>query len=868
MNQRVRSNRRRHPLCFAGRTSTVWALVLVFSLPLCARSAQAQEPRKETEADRQFDLAESLFKIKVYRTAAPVYRRFLKKFPQDRRCEEARYKLALSYFNLGGEKNQKKALAELVVLRKQFPNGKRTQDCLFRSGHLRYIFGDSKGAVADLLALSRLKTRADLRVPMHHFLGRSYYDLGRFAEAVKHLTVVAKAPKANPLRQYALIVLADAHLKMNHLAEHARTLDMLLKDYAGLPTREEMWLRLGDARLALKQFAPALAAYGKLNPKGQYKSRAALGKGRALFGLKRYSEAARVCKALLAAFRETPANKPLKIPEQCLYIVGLSHFNQGAFVPAADAFTRLLARVKQGGMAEDGAYKLCWSYYRLGRGSARKLVASCLDFRRLFPASKWAAQVAFMAAEGYLWLGDYSNAIAHYGQIGPKDANYADALYRIAYCRHKQNKPEDAARAYDAFLAGGGKHVKRLSALLSAGALYQAAGKYKEAVDRYDKYLAAKPAGPEVEEVVYQRGICYAKMSRFDDMARAFKRYAAKYPNGRYAGTALYWLGRHHRIRGDALAEKGDAAGAVREYAAAEKAWRSSLGRKGPRRDETLLGLAECCYNLGENQAAQAAELAAKATAAKGDQKKLLERQAGKLGKDSAASFRKAAEGFLDIITRKPAMLKLESVYFWTGTYFREHGDPASAIRAFRAILRNLKSKRAVEALHQLALLHAELKPPDNDSVVRYCDRLLKQFPDSKLALQTKFVKAEALYRKKKTDNAAADLYLQVSRKGAGLLKVASVTKLGHISFARGEYAAAARYFAEIGLLYDDKVFTPEALYFAGKANVLLKDPDAAAKFWEQLLRRYGGTKWAARAKKELRPLGYVPAADGSIRRK
>jgi len=852
----------------AGRTSTAWGVVLVLLSLLCALPAQAQEPKKETEADRQFDLAESLFKIKVYKTAAPVYRQFLKEFPQDPRCEEARYKLALSYFNLGGEKNQKKALAELITLRKQFPSGKRSQDGLFRSGHLRYIFGDSKGAVADLLALSKLKVRADLKIPMHHFLGRSYYDLGQHAEAVRHLAVVAKAPKANPLRQYALIVLADAHLKLSKVADHAATLDMLLKDYAGSPTQEEMWLRLGDARLALRQFAPALAAYAKLNPKGQYKDRAALGKGRALFGLKRYPEAAKVCKALLAGFQETPANKSLKIPEQCLYIVGLSSFNQGGFAEAAGAFAGLLARVKQGAMAEDGAYKLCWSYYRLGGKSAKKLVASCVNFRRLFPASKWVAQVTFMAAEGYLRLGDYPNAVAHYGQIGPKDPNYADALYRIAYSSHKQNKREDAARAYDVFLAKAGEHVKKVSALLSAGALYQTAGKYKEAVDRYDKYLAAKPTGPEVEEVMYQRGVCYAKMSRFDDMAAAFTQYAAKYPNGRYVGTVFYWLGRHHRIRGDALAEKRDAAGAVKEYAAAEKAWRSSLGLKGPHRDETLLGLAECCYNLGENQAAQAAELAAKAKAAKGDQKKLLERQADKLGKDSTASFQKAAEGFLGIMTRKPAMLRLESVYFWTGTHFREHGDPASAIRAFQAVLRNLKSKRAVEALHQLALLHAELKPPDNKSVVRYCDQLLKQSPDSKLALQTKFVKAEALYRESNTDNAAADLYLQVSRKGTGLLKVASVTKLGHISFARGEYAAAARYFAEIGLLYDDKVFTPEALYFAGRANVLLKDLDEAVKFWGQLLKRYAGSKWAAQAKKGLRPLGYVATADGSIQKK
>jgi TolA-binding protein len=680
--------------------------------------------------------------------------------------------------------------------------------------------------------------------------------------------VVAKAPEKTHLRPFALVVLADAHLKLGKPEQAAGTIERLLKDYPDLPTKDEMLLKLADARLALKEHGAAREVYAQIGPRSAFRDRAELGRARALFGLKKYAEAEKACRDLLKRFKETAANKALRIPEQCHYIIGLACFHRAQYAPAAKAFSRLLTRVQQGPMAEDAAYRLCWCYYRLGDPQAEKLVAACVAFRRRFPASEWTGRVEFLTAEGCLRLGKFAEAVVHYKKIGPKDPNYADALYRIAYAYHRLKKPDEAARAYDVFARKFGSHQKTAAALAAAAGLYQAAGKYAEAVERYDRYLKAYPKGPDAEEVSYQRGICYARQSAFDKMAAAFQQYTARYPKGRYAGIAFYWLGRHHRIRGDAAAENGKADDAIREYALAEKAFRQSVERKGPRRDEALLAAAECAYNRGRRQADRAAVLSARAKGAEGAEKTRLQKQAADLEAEADASLRRAAQGFLDLVRRSPERIKLESIYFWTAGYFREHDDPKAAIQVLRTLLdRFEKSKRIPAALYELALLHGELKPPDHKGVITWSDRLLERKPKEDLALQTTFSKANALYALKKYRE-AEPLYAAVSRRGAGLPKVASVVKLGHICYARKEYAAAARYFAEVGLLYHDEQLTPEALYFAGKANVLLKDVEAGIKLWQQLVGRFETSDWAARAKGELPGLGYTVAADGSIRKK
>lgn len=845
-------------------------LALFAACLLLAGAGSAQDAPGASEADMQLEFAERLFQLHSYRTAAPEFRKFLTEYENDPRREEVRYKLAICYVSMGeNEENYKKALAELVTLRKEFPNGKRLQDCLFRSGHIRYLLGDRKGAIDDLSdLLEQEKVEPGLSVRAHHFLGRARYDLGQNEPAVTHLSHVVRAPKENPLRRFALIILANAHLKLKQFDKAADVLGTLFADYPKLAADEELRLKLADARLAVEQYDEALAAYKALDARGAHGYRAALGKARACLGLDKRAEAMKTARALLTSYRETPETKGLQVREQCFYILGVVHFERDEWSEAAAAFEKLLDAVKQGRMAEDAAYKLCWCYYRLGKKQAKKLVASCVSFRRLFPTSKWTGQVVFLAAEGYRMLGDYANAVTYYKQVDPKDANHPDALYRIAHCYHKDNKPEEAARAYDAFVAAAEEHKRTNDALADAAGLYQSLGKYEEAAARYRRFIERTAKGSEQAEAMYQLGVCYAKLSQFSKMADVFSRCAAAYPKSEHTGAAYYWLGRHHRIRGDRLAEQGKTNPAADAYRLADENFRNALKHKAPQETAIRLALAECHYNLGETLARGAGDAATRAKAAADDERATLRKEAERLEKEAGAAFDKAAGKFLAIIKAHPKQITSEDVYFWLGAWFREHGRLRPAIQTYESFVKDRRdSAKADLALYQLVELYGTLRPPDYRAVIKYADALIEECEKSKLVLRTKFAKAEALFALKKYDR-AEPLYRELSREGSGEMKVASDVKLGHIHLAKKEYGEAVGRFARVGLLYKHDTFTPEALYFAGKAKVLDGAPDdvlEAIHFWQQLVKSYPASKWTARMKKDLGPLGYHVGENGTI---
>jgi TolA-binding protein len=836
-----------------------------------AKPARPARPAEaESEADRQYDFASRLFSLRFYKTAAGEYRRFIDEFPDDPRREQARYNLAVSYYKIG-RPEYNKALAELATLRKEFPNSSLVQDALFRAGHIHYLLGQSRRA-ADLLGAlaKREKIRKDLRVPMHHYLGRAYAELGNHAEAIRHLSIVA-GTGGHKLQPFALVVLADVQLGQGNPKAAAGTLEKLIKTHPKLPTIGEMRLKLGETRLALKDYKGALAAFRKAGGPGDLAVRAAVGRVQALMGLKQHAQAAKASRALLSGLKETPDLRELRVRERALYALGLAEFARRRHAPAAEAFEKLLEHVKTGDMAEDAAYKRCWCYYQLGADHARQLVASCEMFLNRFPKSEWTQPVVFLAGEGHLQLGNEDAAIKSFAKVSPKSDNYADALYRIAYCHHVQGRSAKAAAAYDTFLQKVDRHGKTADALASAGGLYQAIRQYKKAVERYRKYLEAEPKGPRAEAITYQVGLCYAKLSQFDEMAEWLERYVKRYPKGKHAAAAHYWLGRRRRLVADRVAAKKDLDAAIQAYTRAAQSFEGSLARLSkdhPDRDVTLLALAECRYDIGQTQAARADELDAAAKKAEGPTKAAAAGKAEEARKASDAMLLRAAKGFLELMGRKPKLVRGQPIYFWTSAFFREHDRPAEAIRALKILLDQFpKSDKADLALYQLAKLHAGLDPSDHAAAIQYADQLLANHKRSSLALHARFVKAESLFATGKYAD-AEPLYKQVSQKTfAGGLHLGSLVKLGHIAFRRKQYTDAVRYFAHVGV-YEDPAISAEGLYYAGRSHIELQNRDEGLRFWGRLLKRHDGTEWAKKAREQLDAMGYAVGSDGQIDKK
>ncbi len=852
------------------------ALLLAGAVAACLIfAAAAPADNANDDADMQWEFAERLLQLQSYATAAPQLRKFLNEYPEDPRREEARYQLAMCYYAMGEDdpEHYEQAMAELVALRKEFPNGERFNDSFFRSGHIRYLTSDAEGAIDDLSALlEQDEVDDELAVRAHHFLGRARYDLGQHEAAIEHLTRVAEAPEDTPLRRYALIVLANAHTRKNQFEQAANTIDTLLADQPDLDEDEDLLLKLADARLAIEQYDRALAAYRRIGDDSRYRFHAALGIARSYLGLERNDEAMQAARALLEAYEPTPETEGMSIREQCSYIIGVVHFEREEWAEAAAALEKLLDEVKQGGMAEDAAYRLCWSYYHLGEERARNLVAAAAAFRRMFPASDYIDEVVFLAGEGHRALGDYQQAISYYERIEEHDPNYHDALYRIAYSHHRAGQTERAARAYDAFVEKQKEHRRAQDALYESAALYQGLEQYEDAAERYQRFIEMVPRGSEQAEAMYQQGVCYARMGRFDRMDDALTKYVETYPDGEHIGSVHYWLARHHRIQADTHSNDDEIDAAVAAYRRAEQSFQRSLEHDPPEDKTIRRSIAELRYRLGETLNRGASEAATAAEQADdADAKGALEEKANRLGEEAGDAFGKAARDFLAIAKEHPEQIKSEDIYFWVGSWFRQHEDIESAIEAFQAFREaRPQSENMDRALYQLIDLHGSLEPADHEAVIQYADELIEKRPQSELVLRSKFDKAESLFALRRYDE-ARPLYREVSREGGGELKIGSDLKLGHIHLAKEEYSDAVGQFARVGLLYRHDTFTPEALYFAGRARARAggpRDIQEAINFWQQLARNYPASQWTARMREDLDPLGYHVAEDGTIEKK
>ncbi len=838
-------------------------------------TAAAPADNAAGDADMQWEFANRLLQLQSYSTAAPQFRKFLEEYPEDPRREEARYQLAMCYYVMGEDEpdNYERALAELVTLRMEFPNGKRLNDSLFRSGHIRYLTSDAEGAIDDLSTLLEQDgVAAELAVRAHHFLGRARYDLGQHRAAIEHLNRVAEAPEETPLRRYALIVLANAHTRKSQFEQAANTIDTLLADHPDLAEDEDLLIKLADARLAVEQYDRALATYQRIDDESPYRFRAALGIARSYLGLDRNAEAMQAARALLDAYEPTPETEGMNILEQCSYIIGVVHFKREEWAEAAAAFETMLDALKQGGMAEDAAYRLCWSYYHLGEERARNLVAASAAFRRMFPASDYIDEVVFLAGEGHRALGDFQQAISYYERIEEHDPNYHDALYRIAYSYHRAGRTERAARAYDAFVEAQKEHRRAQDALYEAAALYQGLERYELAAERYHRFIEKAPRGPEQAEAMYQQGVCYARMGRFDRMDEALTGYVERYPDGEHIGSVHYWLARHHRIQADTHSNDGEIDAAVAAYRRAEQSFQRALEHDPPEDKTIRRSIAELRYRLGETLnrgATEAAEAAEQADDA--DTRAALEEKRDRLAREAADTFGKSARDFLDLAREHPELIGSEDIYFWVGSWFRRHEEPESAIEAFLAFREHRpESENLDRALYQLIDLHGSLEPANHEAVIQYADELIEKRPQSELVLRGRFDKAEALFALRRYDE-ARPLYREVSREGGGVLRIASDLKLGHIHLAKEEYSEAVGQFARVGLLYQHDTFTPEALYFAGRARARAggpRDIQEAVNFWQQLARNYPASQWTARMRDDLEPLGYHVAENGTIEKK
>lgn len=151
-----------------------WVILIWSQVPLYA------DETIQLTADKQFEYANLLFEKKDYEGSASEFIRFVFFFHQDKRVEQAKFKIGLSYFY---QKNYENALNHFGKILDQYgPDEIGIQSGLFVSKCYAAL-NDLQSALNNINSLIQLTDNIDFHNKIYYFLGWLYVEFGDFHHA-------------------------------------------------------------------------------------------------------------------------------------------------------------------------------------------------------------------------------------------------------------------------------------------------------------------------------------------------------------------------------------------------------------------------------------------------------------------------------------------------------------------------------------------------------------------------------------------------------------------------------------------------------------------------------------------------------------
>ena len=859
---------------------------LCVCLLLAAAPAGAQEKKPVDAATKILMGANGLLRQGMTAMAAEEYASFLAKYPRHAQVTMARYGLAICRFRL------KKFDESALLLRKVLADRKfkQTDEALAVLGHCYLSSGDQDKALSvleELLKKHPASKHAEVaalnRAQVLHMKGQN-------AQAVAACKAFLKKYPASVRRTSAQYSLALAQFALGEHAEAATLLEKVLEK-PNSPIALDATLLLGQCHEALGKFDEAAGQYRAAArlapPKRRMEGLYSLGV--VLYKAGDHKESAKTLSRVLSADPKGTYAKPAR------FQLALAHLAGGDL---SDART-VLARVRKTDPAREASAQYWLAQCDLTDkkyASARAILDGLVGGGKKpdnLEAILYDRAICAMA------LGKHEPAaeeFAAFRKAYPKAKRFADATYRQAFCLHKLAKYDESLPLCRIVADQPGLPIAPAAAELAAENLFLT-GKYPEAASAFK--ALAKGAGDagrslrigfRLSQCAYFAGD-YAKAIALAEPLAANPK-VARDVNLRQAifllGDALLQSGKHVQAarvlekylplagkdRSETQFKLGLAQLRGGDKSAASKTF-ESLVRKDDTSQWALRGMFEYAQLAYQGkQPKKAAPVLAKLLAAKLPDdltapavylQAWLEYDAGE--------FAAAAKRFGELARRFPQhALSAEAAYQQGASlveagkiaqalpalrgYLKAHPDGKHAARAKHRIGRCLaklgkhaeaakllasladdKQTAGEDLLYELAWSQREGKDPGAAETYR---RLLKEYPDGKLATSARAELAELLYAGKKYAEAAKLLARVVADKSADA-KTLSVARyrLGWCYDKQDMPDRAAAVFSTFAVKDSDSEFAASAMYQAGVAYAKLDKLAEAQKQFTSLVARF-----------------------------
>jgi len=571
----------------------LWLLPVVIGLLL---------PFGEVASQQEFDFAKRLYEDGMYLQAAEELRSFIRDHPEDPKAPSAQLLLAESYLKAGlagraleeyesfilqrpddtdvlkAWQGRAKCLLELgrfgeagetyLQIQRIYPFSSFAPEALLSAALSFRRDGDLQRASEALRLLLGDYPKSACANRARYELGLALKEMGRPDEALESLRQVDRSSEEGPGALLASIEIllgmddlesankAFAELKSgfpnsDHVGKALLLIGSYMTDKGNLKDgvsyldeashfrgglAAEAMLKLGWAYHSLGRDSLAADAFssvldGDVRPEDM--ASAMLGLGRSLLALGDYADAADVLRRL-SVMEEAPASRRLDALEE----LGEAYRRSGNYHMAIEA------------------YQLCAGKSDTAERRARALYSVAEIYERD--------------------LGWPEQAARYYSQLVADSSDYASkALLALAECRRKSGDLKGALISYREFL-------RRFPELAEAGDVARSirimeelgSPDYQGAVSELLGLLSMSPSEIPGDELPYR--ICrirYDRLRDFEGAAEGFSKYLKRYPSGKFAPEARYFLAESYgkialqrRVDGDSLGSESAMGKALENY--------------------------------------------------------------------------------------------------------------------------------------------------------------------------------------------------------------------------------------------------------------------------------------------------------------
>ncbi|MGE3108078.1 MAG: tetratricopeptide repeat protein [Phycisphaerales bacterium] len=741
----------------------------------------------------------------------------------------------------------------------EFPESLR-DDAAFWTARCESDGGDHAGAAARLSAAVREFGSSPLIAEMQFDQAREWSRLGEAEKAVAGFAAFRQAHPEHPLASEALSAIVGIEYQRGSYAEAASAGQRFLEESGNDDSAGAVEMTVAECRFMLGDYAEAEQAYRMFeerHPADALASHARARRGLALVRLDRFKEAEPLLNAAVSPKDGAGAIEG-SVRRAVIGALADGCFALGRWEEAAAWLGALVSESGGDDALDVPLLKRGLALHRSGKPA--EAVAAYQRLLREYPSSPLAAQTRFELGQAWYESGRLDEARGAFEHVlaaaseparseapagSDGEAPATDFVFHaarfLAVIASKQGRTADAAALYERAAAMAGDSALGGELLLEQGSASLSAGKYPEAEEALRRFLAA-----------------HAEHARLDE-ARGLH------------GIALSRLGKHDEALGDlqqALQKQGAIPRELREAVEYERAWTlAAIGRSSDaagayaaliksRPAAKILAHATVEFarlQVADERFEEALELLATGPGEFAGVSPALDEHAAYLRgvcELRLGRHREAAETLAEFVKAHPQSELAPSATMMLADALMKIGRPEEAAERLRRVVDASPSSEVLgPALLRLgeAAGAAQQWVASEDAFARF----LVKFADDELAFQARFGVGWARENQGRHE-AAIEAYRPVAAEHKGPTAARAQFQIGECLFAMKKYDEAVRELIKTDILFAYPEWSAAALYEAGRCFAEAGKPVDAKKQFEEVVQRFGESKWAALSRERL----------------